>query len=397
MDLKLSQEPLTAFMGICDGLAPKGWAGINWLETSDTAIAMARAKAKLSGCTRERVRQVRAQIAKGLRASPAHSQLLRSLVVGLHLESEKERAMLRGLSDLQPVTWHKAIKNPPSTDRILALEPGEVAGMTAYQVAKKVRCQEQWAATVLRENGLVFRDIAKSRGTKYPWQSIAPLEWYLLSDAELAAKVGCSNVSVVAQYRDRHGGISKYHNPGLTIVRRYLMGHSAKRRLAVVRGFVNGDMAPLRDAVSKECRLLDPKIKRAERLLRTSVRIQGQMADRVARLQKASAPGASKKLRVAIRRLDDTDHRVSVGVARLDKWRVASRLPEEALAQALKEFVVAMRGAFPTVAEWFPGVPKSVVVKSMVKDPVHRTDPVRTDPADAVDPVGRPVKVSVDA
>ena len=40
-------------------VTPEGWEGHDWLEESDTAIAMARAAHGKPGATRERCRQVR--------------------------------------------------------------------------------------------------------------------------------------------------------------------------------------------------------------------------------------------------------------------------------------------------------------------------------------------------
>ena len=225
-----------------DRVAPKGWTGINWIRTSDTAIALSRERAGLPGKTRERVRQVREAIAGALK--PVQIQMLRDVVeqciAAGEIPVDKVRDLRRGVKELRPIDWHKPVTNPPSVQRILMLPRNEVASMTAAQVAAKVRCLEPWAAQVLRKNQVPFLDVAEQAGTKYPWQTVAPLEWFLLSDAEIGAKVECANVSVVAQYRERHGGVRKYGNPALTIVRRNLMHYPADFRFRAVQKHLAG-------------------------------------------------------------------------------------------------------------------------------------------------------------
>ena len=216
---------------------------------SDTAIALSREKAGLPGRTRERVRQVREGIAGDLK--PQHLKLLREVVAQAiaagDVAADKVRDLRRGVKELRPIDWHKPVTNPPSVQRILMLPRNEVACMTAAQVAGAVKCLEPWAAQVLRKNSIAFLDVAEQAGTKYPWQTIVPLEWFLLSDGEIGAKVGCVNVSVVAQYRKRHGKVRKYGSPMLTLVRRNLMKYPADFRFRAVAKHLAGNLqiAPL--------------------------------------------------------------------------------------------------------------------------------------------------------
>ena len=161
-------------------------------------------------------------------------EVVEECIAAGEIPEDKVRDLRRGVKELRPIDWHKPVTNLPSMQRILMLPRNEVAGMTAAQVAAKVRCLEPWAAQVLRKNSVPFLDVAEQAGTKYPWQTVAPLEWFLLSDAEIGAKVGCVNVSVVAQYRERHG-VRKYGNPALTIVRRNLMHFPADFRFRAVQ------------------------------------------------------------------------------------------------------------------------------------------------------------------
>ena len=206
---------------------------------NDTEIAIERARNGLAGKTRERARQVRNWIAALLKPNEAKAAVEECIAAG-QVPEDKVALVRRGAKDLMPIDWHKSVTNPPSAQRILMLPRNEVALMTAAQVAEKARCLEPWAVQVLRKNNVPFMDVAEQAGTKYPWQTVAPLEWFLLSDAEIGAKVECANVSVVAQYRERHGGVRKYGNPALTIVRRNLMHYPADFRFRDVQKHLAG-------------------------------------------------------------------------------------------------------------------------------------------------------------
>ena len=223
-----------------DRVAPAGWAGINWLRMNDTEIAIERARNGLAGKTRERARQVRNWIAALLKPNEAKAAVEECIAAG-QVPEDKVALVRRGAKDLMPIDWHKSVTNPPSAQRILMLPRNEVALMTAAQVAEKAQCLEPWAVQVLRKNNIPFMDVADMAGTKYHWEIIAPLEWFLLSDGEIGAKVGCRNVSVVAQYRERHG-IFKYGNTALTTVRRYLMKHAADFRMRIMAQHLQGKL-----------------------------------------------------------------------------------------------------------------------------------------------------------
>lgn len=359
-------------LAACDKLAPSGWTGINWVRNSDTAIAIARAKAELPGQTRERVRQVREIVAGGLKSADIAllKRLVEQHISENNLDVKKSKELLAGVHQLRPLAWHQPVTRPPSAQRILALPREEVAKMTAEQVAKKVDCLEPWAAQVLRKNSIPFVDVREETGTRYPWKKVAPLEWYLLNDGEIGRKVGCHNVSVVAQYRIRKhsssqggGKIPKYKNPALTVIRRHFLGLPAARRFELVKEYLSGDQSGLDQLISKECKFLEGKLDHARTILK-DVRLQVEAAvDRLKFVEKRAPDAvdariAQKHVRAAKRRLAVAERKALHAEARVRKAELAMLDLRHELPGALRDLIAEIRINFVDVAEadWFPKV-----------------------------------------
>jgi hypothetical protein len=115
-------------------------------------------------------------------------------------------------------------------------------------LAKWRPCTAEWAAEVLRRNRVVFLDEGPNRvvrAGRYAWHRVAPLEWLLVGDQAIADRLGIAVVSVVAQYRHRHGLLRKYRCPeigefgaalgrrdGMAVMRRWLRGTQSAAELA---------------------------------------------------------------------------------------------------------------------------------------------------------------------
>lgn len=217
-----------------EDVAPIGWRDIDWLHRTDSSLARERAAAGLPGATRERCRQVRRTIE------------------GLVLAKYGRAARKYLVNGLRPVNWHKMGRTTENEARLLELyEPGvramrlrqgkkDVAEMTPQEIGKEVGIKASWVSAFLRKRGLEYR----GGGVIYHWSKVAPAEWYLLTDAEIGLKVGCANISVVAQYRDRPhrdmpmGKIAKASNQAVRTLRRVIGGLSAENRIRVVKDWM---------------------------------------------------------------------------------------------------------------------------------------------------------------
>jgi hypothetical protein len=206
-----------------DKLVPKTWEGINWLEVTDSVLARQRAVAGLPGATRERCRQVRRMIEEGLRSDPSTAKLL-------------------GVNGLKPANWHRMAATQAAEQRVLdlylpdvrraryAAGKKDVEEMTPAQIGREVKSSAAWVSNLLRREGKKYR----CGGLKYRWDLVAPVEWYVLTDAEVGKKAGCHNISVVAQYRSRHGFAGK-QNPAVRLLNQKLRGYEGDRLTEVKR------------------------------------------------------------------------------------------------------------------------------------------------------------------
>lgn len=135
------------------------WAKVDW-NLRDVDIA------KLIGCTRERVRQVRKD--KGIARSPM---------------------------------WHKRCGTV--LERIAGMDTGS---MTPGQVAKKAGCKEAYAVQCLRKLRKDYKRPPDGRRKgKYDWGRITPELWENLTDKEVAGILGVGNPAVVTLRRRRKG------------------------------------------------------------------------------------------------------------------------------------------------------------------------------------------------
>jgi len=338
----------------CDRFAPRGWKGYNWLQLSDTVISKERAAHGLSGATRERARQVRAIIEKKLKESARTRALLRM-----------RRGSRLKLKPLGPNGWHQ----PTSHLHVLKLllewrdtEPAVLAEMNINEIVArlkkhKVRCQAAWVLPKLREEQIVFKDTKGGSTATYPWQLISPLEWYLLSDVELGAKIGCNNVSVVAQYRERHNKLKKYNNTPLTILRRYLRHLPPQDRFSIVRRWLQGRTHGVVVLAAKEINLADRKHAAAIDMLdvvqlaadRADARVERFQRDKKVDKKVMAQRSAQRLLKVANRKVANAQKRVEQRLRELGEIR--SRLP-----RAMTAFIELMQKKFPTEDQmsWFP-------------------------------------------
>ena len=84
------------------------------------------------------------------------------------------------------------------------IEAGQWTKKTPGQVAQKVGCKEEYAHQCLTDLGKEHIKPPDRRGRhKYRWESITEEEWQVLTDREVARRLGIPNPAVVSQWRHR--------------------------------------------------------------------------------------------------------------------------------------------------------------------------------------------------